>query len=291
MNNNQDVFLGMNSSIAKIFLWCLLLACLFSASRAQQKQNFKVIAFFTAKNDRAHISFVHEANRWFATAATKYHFTYDSTDNWDNLNTSFLSHYQVVLFLDTRPESEPQRTAFKQYMDNGGAWMGFHFAGFALTNSTYPQNWPWYHDEFIGAGEYKGNTWRPTGAVLRVEDRKHPATRHLPATFISAPNEWYSWKNDLAKNPSIKILLSIDTTSFPLGTGPKPHEIWHSGYYPISWANTKYKMIYVNMGHDDIDYENKTNRQLSSTFGSETQCKFIMNALLWLGKGTGILTD
>ena len=26
---------------------------------------FKVIAFYTAKNDLAHISFVHEANKWF----------------------------------------------------------------------------------------------------------------------------------------------------------------------------------------------------------------------------------
>ena len=32
---------------------------------------FKVIAFYTAKNDRAHISFVHEANRWFPKVARK----------------------------------------------------------------------------------------------------------------------------------------------------------------------------------------------------------------------------
>ena len=84
---------------------------------------FHVIAFYTAKNDLAHISFVHEANNWFDSIATKYHFTYDSTDNWNNLNDSFLSKYQVVLFLDTRPDSTTQRKAFKKYMDNGGEWM------------------------------------------------------------------------------------------------------------------------------------------------------------------------
>jgi len=27
--------------------------------------------------------------------------------------------------------------------------------------------------------------------------------------------------------------------SFPLGTGPKPYEIWHSGYYPVVWTNKR----------------------------------------------------
>jgi len=35
---------------------------------------FKVIAFYTARDDKAHISFVHEANPWFAKMAEKYHF-------------------------------------------------------------------------------------------------------------------------------------------------------------------------------------------------------------------------
>ncbi len=244
---------------------------------------FKVIAFYTAKNDQAHISFVHEANRWFPGIARKYNFSYDSTNNWNNLNTEFLSHYQVVLFLDTRPDSLPQREAFQKYMENGGAWIGFHFAGFALTPSDYPQNWDWYHNQFIGAGQYKGNTWRPTSAILRVEDSTHPATRRLPHTFKSSPNEWYSWEKDLRKNPDIKILLSIDSTSFPLGTGPKLYEIWHSGYYPVVWTNRKYKMLYVNMGHNDIDYEHKTNKELSFQFDNEIQDRFIIDALLWLG--------
>jgi len=54
---------------------------------------------------------------------------------------------------------------------------------------------------------------------------------------------------DLRQNPDIDILLSIYSTSFPLGTGPKPQEIWHSGYYPVVWTNKHFKMIYLNMGH------------------------------------------
>jgi hypothetical protein len=244
---------------------------------------FKVIAFYTERNDLAHISFVHEANKWFPKMAAQNNFIYDSTNDWSKLNTDYLSQYQVVLFLDTRPDVPGQRVAFKKYMDKGGAWMGFHFAGFALTPSEFPQNWDWYHNEFIGAGQYASNTWRPTSAVLRVEDNKHPAVKGLPTRFKSSPNEWYRWEKDIRNNPDIRILLSIDSSSFPLGTGPKQDEIWHSGYYPVAWTNKKYRMIYTNMGHNDIDYENKTNKELSFQFDNEVQNKFILDALLWLG--------
>ena len=263
----------------------ILITCIFitGIANAQPASSFKVIGFYTAKNDQAHISFVHEANKWFTKVAAQYHFTYDSTNNWSNLNEKFLSQYKVVLFLDTRPEAPEQRIAFENYMKHGGGWMGFHFAAFALTPSDYPQNWDWYHNQFLGAGQYKSNTWRPTPAIVRIASQ-HPATQQLPTTFKSAANEWYCWQNDLRKQPDIQILASIDSTSFPLGTGPKPHEIWHHGYYPIVWTNTRYKMIYMNMGHNDIDYEHHTNKELSSTFGSDEQNKLIINSLLWLAK-------
>jgi uncharacterized protein len=276
-----------NNSIVQEMKKCLtilLLLCMMHNVHAQKKVIFKVIGFYTAQQDQAHISFVHEANSWFSNMAIQYHFVYDSTNNWNNLNSNFLAQYQLVLFLDTRPETQNQRQAFETYMRNGGGWIGFHFAGFALTPSDYPQNWDWYHNEFIGAGQYKGNTWRPTSAILQVENKKSPFTRHLPITFSSSPNEWYSWEKDIRTNPDINILLSIDSSSFPLGTGPKLFEIWHSGYYPVAWANKKYNMVYVNMGHNDIDYEQGTNKELSFQFANEIQNKFIINTVLWLGK-------
>lgn len=262
----------------------IIFSCFGNKKTIQNQKSFKVIAFYTAKNDAAHISFVHEANRRFPKMAEQYHFSYDSTSDWTQLNTAVLKNYDVVLFLDTRPEDSLQRRAFEQYMKNGGAWMGFHFSAFALPHSTYPQNWTWYHEEFLGSGLYVSNTWRPTSAVLRVEDKKHPATKNLPATFSASPNEWYRWSNDLRKNPDIDILLSIDSTSFPLGTGPKPHEIWHEGYYPVVWTNKKYHMLYFNMGHNDIDYEHGTNKELSFTFDNEIQNRLIIDGLLWLGR-------
>jgi hypothetical protein len=266
-----------------IIVFCIFLFAACTRKESQKSTDpFRVIAFYTAKQDQAHISFVRQANKWFPKVAQENTFTYDSTDNWNNLNSDFLSHYDLVLFLDTRPEDSLQRIAFQKYMEQGGAWMGFHFAGFALTPSDYPQNWDWYHQTFIGAGEYKSNTWRPTSAILRIEDVNHPVAQGLPETFKSSPNEWYRWMNDLTKNPDIEILLSIDSTSFPLGTGPKPEEIWHEGYYPVVWTNKNYNMVYFNMGHNDIDYENNTNRELSFTFRNNDQNRLLLNSMKWL---------
>ena len=262
---------------------CVLVLAL---SACRREPAFTVVAFFRGKEDPAHISFLREAEQWFPKIAAQNNFRFDTTSNWANLNAAFLSRYDVVVFLDTRPEDPAQRAAFRAYMERGGAWMGFHFAGFALTPSAYPANWDWYHNTFLGAGSYVSNTWRPTAAVLRVEDPAHPVTRHLPHTFTSSPSEWYRWEKDLRQNRDIDILLAIDSSSFPLGTGPKPQEIWHSGYYPVVWTNRNYRMIYFNFGHNDIDYEHKidsTNGTLSYTLDNPVQDQLIIDALLWLG--------
>jgi len=270
-------------SLPAVFMLCITSSNSFAQS--SKHKTFHVIAFYHEYNDLAHISFVHDANKFFPEMAKKYNFTYDSTGDWSKLNAEFLSKYQVVIFLDSRTEDPAQRKAFEEYMKNGGGWLGFHFAGFALTPSKYNADWDWYHNEFLGSGQFVSNTWHPTTAILRVEDHQHPVTKDMPETFKTAPSEWYRWEKELRTNPDIKILCSIDSTSFPLGTGPKQSEIWHSGYYPIVWTNKNYKMVYFNMGHNDMDYDGHTNATLSHTFDSPMECKLILNALIWVGTG------
>lgn len=241
-----------------------------------------VLAVYTGKNDLAHISFIKEANVWFAEMAKAHGFTYRASNDWNQMHTDTLARYSLLIFLDSRPDSSARREAFEKYMKNGGGWMGFHFAGFALTSSTFPQNWNWYHNEFLASGEYLSNTWRPTSAIVAIEDPSHPIMKGIPDKFRTSPNEWYRWEKDLRDNKAIKILASIHQDSFPLGTGPKPHEIWREGYYPVIWTNTLYRMVYFNMGHNDIDYDGKTNRGLSLTFDNQDQNQMILNTLAWL---------
>lgn len=263
-----------------IFSILLFANCCYSFSQ----QAPKVIAFYTAKNDLAHISFVKEALPWFENKGKEIGFDFSSTSDWEEMTSENLKNYQLVIFLDTRPEHLEQRAAFERYMENGGAWMGFHFSAFALTPSEFPQNWDWYHEVFLGSGQYAINTWRPTSAILKVEKSDHKIFIDIPAKFEAAPNEWYKWEHDLRENPDIELLASIDPSSFPVGTGPKAHEIWNSGYYPVIWTNKNFQMIYFNMGHNDMDYDGGSNRTLSSTFSSPDQEQVIINSLRWLLK-------
>lgn len=263
-----------------IMLFILFLGCKKAESKVEhldtRVKKFNVIAFYNGTWDAAHINFVKEANEWFPKIAKENGFTYTSTNDWSKLNETFLSNYQVVLFLDDSPPKDRQ-AAFQAYMDKGGAWMGFHVCAF----NTDPSKWDWYYNKFLGVGSFKNNTWFPTTAVLKCEDQKHPSTLRLPETFTSSVSEWYSWNKDLRQNPDIKILCAVHESSFPLGTDPK--QSWYSGYYPIVWTNKNYKMLYANFGHNAMDY--KANIGKSSTFGSEIQNKFIIDGLLWLGRG------
>jgi len=70
--------------------------------------------------------------------AARYNFSFDTTTNWHHLNADFLAEYQVVVFLDTRPEEPAQRAAFRAYMERGERGWAFISPGFALTPSAYP---------------------------------------------------------------------------------------------------------------------------------------------------------
>lgn len=247
----------------------------FAQSKLKKGKSFNVVAFYSGNWDVAHISYVHEANKWFAEMAAQYGFKYDSTNNWNNLNEKFLSKYQIVMFLDNSPQTESQQQAFERYMKKGGGFIGYHVSAF----NTDPEKWPWYFNDFLGTGKFAGNTWKPTSANLKVEKKDHPSTKGLPELFKSSPNEWYKWENDVSKNPDISVLMSIDPSSFPLGT--KQNEIWYSGYYPVVWTNKNYRMLYINMGHNDMIYN--PDRTVSYTFANDTQNQFLLNGLFWLG--------
>jgi hypothetical protein len=184
------------------------------------------------------------------------------------------------MFLDDAPPAG-RRAAFQQYMQNGGAWMGFHVSAF----TTDPNSWSWYYNTFLGSSAFQTNTWGPTAETLRIDNAAHPSTAGLPATIQSSVSEWYSWSRDLRQNPDISVLASIDPSSFPVGTDP--NQQWRSGFYPIMWTNRNYKMLYANFGHNAMNYS--TNTRTSSTFASAQQNKWLINGLRWLAGQDGTI--
>ena len=262
--------------VRMVVLVVSLIATATLATHATAASPFKVLAFYTgpAEGDAAHVSFETEARTWFPKAGSQNGFTFTATTDWDMLNTLTASQYQVVMFLDDAPHSSAQRTGFQHYMQNGGAFFGFHVSAFTTNGS----DWDWYYNQFLGTGAFETNTWGPAAAVLDNGDPGHPAMRRVPAKYTSGVSEWYSWQHDLRQNPSIDILASVDPASFPLGTDSG--QAWTSGYYPIMWSNKNYKMLYANFGHNDMNYS--ANIPTSSTFSDPAQDAFIIDGLLWL---------
>jgi type 1 glutamine amidotransferase len=229
---------------------------------AQVSTQLRVLAFYSTNVERDHVDFAMQALQFFADAAKRDRFQFESTTNWDDLNAERLKQIQIVVWLNDSAHTSPQRAAFVQYMEHGGAWFGFHFAGY---NDSGTQ-WPWFV-QFLGGSVFYGNSWPPLPATLRVDDNTSPITKNLPAKFLSPANEWYSWQPNPRSNRDVKVLLTLDPSNFPLGF----KDTLTGGDIPVAWTNTRYRMIYVNMGHGD------------KIFSDTRQNQFFVDALLWLG--------
>jgi type 1 glutamine amidotransferase len=237
------------------------IAFLSTGAAPQQQASFRVLAFYTDKGEPDHIDFAKQAISFFAGLAKKDHFAFESTTRWEDLNTENLKNFQLILWLNESPQRAEQRRAFEEYMNGGGGWLGFHASGY---NDESTQ-WPWFVD-FLGGAVFYGNNWPPLPATLDVDDRSHPVTHHLPATFISPANEWYIWKPDPRQDKRVKVLLTLDPKNYPIGL----KDTIASGDVPVAWTNTSYRMIYMNMGHGD------------KIFTSDVQNRFFEDAVLWL---------
>jgi len=227
-----------------------------------QQTSFKVLAFYSTKVEPDHVLFAEGALKFFSDLSAKNNFTFDSTSDWDDMNDFNLGKYQVVVWLNDEPSKAGQRRAFQEYIENGGAWLGFHVAAYNDIDS----NWPWFVD-FLGGGVFHINSWPPLPAKLTVDDRSHPVTKHLPGSFVSPDNEWYIWKPSPRLNKAVRVLVTLDPSNYPIGF----KDVLTGGDLPVVWTNTKYKMLYMNMGHGD------------KIFRSLTQNKLIEDATLWLG--------
>jgi type 1 glutamine amidotransferase len=246
-------------------LFALLLgsiAFLSTAAGPAPQASFRVLAFYTAQGEPDHIDFAEQALPFFAELAKKDNFYFESTTRWEDLNAENLKNFQLILWLNDFAHTAEQRKTFEDYMNGGGAWLGFHVSAYN-DESTH---WPWFVD-FLGGAVFYGNNWPPLPATLVVDDRSHPVTRHLPATFTSPANEWYIWKPSPRLDKHVQVLLTLDPKNYPIGL----KDTITGGDLPVAWTNTRYRMIYMNMGHGD------------KIFTSSEQNALFEDAILWLG--------
>ncbi|MBC8054615.1 MAG: ThuA domain-containing protein [Sphingobacteriaceae bacterium] len=164
-------------------------------------------------------------------------FIVDTTENPALFTKASLKPYQAIIFLSPTGEffNEDQKAAFRDYIRSGGGFVGIH----AATDCLY--KWEWY-GKMIGG--YFINHPATQEAVITITDTKHLATKPLTSPW-KRKDEWYNFRYT---NPDIKVLLTLDETSY---TGGK-----NGANHPISWYH-KFeggRVFYTGLGHTPESY-------------------------------------
>lgn len=222
---------------------------------------FKALLYYSDKAEPAHVTFARQAIDFFHRLTYGEGYILDKTTSLSEYSYDRLKDYNLIIAINTSPIEKSERKAFEKYMENGGGWIGFHAAGYNDQNT----GWGWFN-KFLGAGKFYCNNWPPQPALVDIELNNHPVTKNLPSSFVAPECEWYQWNHNPRLNPDVEILLSLSDRNYPLGI----KDVVRSGDFPIVWTNTKYRMIYLNIGHGDRE------------FTDATQNLLIVNAFRWI---------
>src|SRR6266487_6935975 len=148
----------------------------------------------------------------------------------EKMTPDALKKYDGAIFANTTGDLPlPDKQAFIDWIKSGKAFIGMHSA--SDTFHGFPP-----YIEMLG-GEFE--THHAQARVdCRNHDPKHPATRHLGATY-SVFDEIYLLKN--FHRDQVHVLLSLD--AHPNDKTP--------GFYPISWCKEfgSGRVFYTSLGH------------------------------------------
>lgn len=230
------------------------------AGKAQPK-TFRVLVVASRAKD--HQKMIAAAKPFMEKMGADNNFTVDFTDDSSRINDKNLERYQVFVMLDLAPFdiSYTQQAALKKFVEDGKGWVGIHAAGLTGKEFLAPgtRYWQWFED-FMGGVLYSPHPAYQKGVVI-IEDRKHPATRRLPAK-LAISDEWYEF--DKSPRGRVRVLATADESTYKQN---KP-----MGDHPIVWTNERYRrMIYIGIGHDPSILENK---------GYDT---LLLDAIRWTG--------
>ncbi|KAB4254972.1 ThuA domain-containing protein [Bacteroides uniformis] len=222
---------------------------------------FKALIYYTQHAEEAHVQFAEQATTFFKKLNYGDGFVLDITTDFSKYPYEKLKEYNVIIMLNTSPNTKAERDALEQYMENGGGWVGFHAAAYNDKNT----HWPWFV-KFLGGGVFYCNNWPPQPVLVEVDNEEHPVTKNLPASFVAPASEWYQWTPSPRQNKDVEVLLSLSPKNYPLGI----KDVVNFGDFPIVWSNKNYRMIYLNMGHGDEE------------FIDGTQNLLLVNAFRWV---------
>ncbi|MHA4773568.1 ThuA domain-containing protein [Streptomyces sp. MSC1_001] len=169
---------------------------------------------------------------------TANNFTVDATEDAQAFTTGNLAQYRAVVFLSTTGDvlDSGRQTAFEQYVQGGGGYVGIH----AAADTEY--DWPFY-EGLAGALFHSHPAIQP--ATVKVENRAHDATAHLGRTW-QRTDEWYNYRTN--PRTTARVLASLDESSYSGGN--------MAGDHPIAWCKDYQggRAFYTGGGHTDESY-------------------------------------
>jgi hypothetical protein len=167
------------------------------------------------------------------------------------LTAENLKDYDAVFFFTSGdlPLSDRQKTVLLDFVRSGKGFIGVHSATDTLSR------WPEY-GEMLG-GSFDGHPWRQE-VVVRVEDRTHPATAHLPESF-RITDEIYQFKN--WSRDKVRVLLSLDVSSVDL---TRPGVKRTDKDFALAWCRTygKGRVFYTAFGDDPAVWQDERFQKL-----------------------------
>lgn len=221
---------------------------------------FRALFCYDPGAESAHVEFDKQALQFFHKLSYGEGYLYDVCTTLDSISEEKLKTYDLLVMLNALP-SRASRAKFERYMEEGGGWIGFHASAF----NNEQTNWPWFN-QFLGCGPFYCNNWPPQAALVECDTNTHTVTRNLPHEFVIPASEYYQWNPSPRLAPHVEVLLSLSPRNYPLGI----KDIVRHGDFPIVWTNTRYRMIYLNMGHGD------------ECFTDATQNLLFTNAFSWI---------
>jgi len=205
-----------------------------------------------ASTAKEHVAMSEAAAPIIKTLGTSNGFTVDYTTDTSLMTDENLAQYQVFLQMHLASFEMPPaaQAAFQKFISQGKGWVGVHAAGLTGIQFIEDKNgqvigdlkyWPWY-TTFVGGDA--GFVWSIHPALqtgtLKIEDRSHPATKNLPASF-QLKDEWYEWQEN--PRPFVHVLATADESTYT--------PVNRAGDHPIVWTNLAFPhTIYIGVGHD-----------------------------------------
>lgn len=166
-----------------------------------------------------------------------------ATEDASRFSDNTLAGVDVVVFLMTTGDvlDDAQQAAFERFIQAGKGYVGIH----AAADTEY--DWPWY-GKLVGA--YFKTHPEIQEATYIVEDRSHPATRHLPKRWTRIDEHYTFQENPRTK---VEVLIALDETSFEAGEAAM-------GDHPVVWLHEfdGGRAFYTALGHTEASYTDET---------------------------------